>query len=108
MDLLLIISFTLLGSLLSVALAGLVLRFPSQRLDTLTRVLIPYAIGCEIHSRAGAMILIGDSLHNFVDGVAIAVAEVSGARVLAGELALILAGVATIGLLQFMGPGHLD
>nr|WP_321468501.1 ZIP family metal transporter [uncultured Desulfobulbus sp.] len=29
---------------------------------------------CEVHSRAGAMILIGDSVHNFVDGVAIAVA----------------------------------
>ncbi len=29
---------------------------------------------CDIHTRAGAMILIGDSLHNFVDGVAIAAA----------------------------------
>ena len=29
---------------------------------------------CDVHTRAGAMILIGDSLHNFVDGVAIAVA----------------------------------
>jgi len=29
---------------------------------------------CDVHSRAGEMILIGDSLHNFVDGVAIAAA----------------------------------
>lgn len=29
---------------------------------------------CDVHTRAGTMILIGDSLHNFVDGVAIAVA----------------------------------
>lgn len=29
---------------------------------------------CEIHSQAGALILFGDSLHNFVDGIVIAVA----------------------------------
>ncbi len=29
---------------------------------------------CEIHSRAGELILLGDALHNFVDGVAIAAA----------------------------------
>lgn len=29
---------------------------------------------CEVHSQAGALILVGDSFHNFVDGVAIAVA----------------------------------
>ncbi len=29
---------------------------------------------CEIHSSAGFLILVGDSLHNFVDGVAVAVA----------------------------------
>lgn len=29
---------------------------------------------CDVHTRAGTMILVGDSLHNFVDGVAIAVA----------------------------------
>jgi zinc and cadmium transporter len=124
MILLLIVVFTLLGSLVSVGLAGLVLCFPSRHLDGLTRYLIPYAIGtllgaaffgmipqalhhlstrtalgailagiilffileklaiwrhchqrrCDIHSQAGTLILIGDSLHNFVDGVAIAVA----------------------------------
>lgn len=29
---------------------------------------------CEVHTRAGALILFGDALHNFVDGVVIAVA----------------------------------
>ena len=29
---------------------------------------------CDVHTRAGSMILIGDSVHNFVDGVAIAAA----------------------------------
>lgn len=29
---------------------------------------------CDVHTRAGTMILIGDALHNFVDGVAIAAA----------------------------------
>jgi zinc and cadmium transporter len=33
-----------------------------------------HARGCEIHSSAGALILVGDSLHNFVDGIAVAVA----------------------------------
>jgi zinc and cadmium transporter len=32
---------------------------------------------CEIHSQAGALILFGDSLHNFVDGIVIAVAFTS-------------------------------
>jgi zinc and cadmium transporter len=40
---------------------------------------------CDVHTRAGEMILIGDSLHNFVDGVAIATA-------FAGSVAL---GIAT-------------
>lgn len=31
---------------------------------------------CDVHTRAGAMILMGDALHNFVDGVAIAAAFV--------------------------------
>jgi zinc and cadmium transporter len=31
---------------------------------------------CDVHTRAGAMILLGDALHNFVDGVAIAAAFV--------------------------------
>lgn len=124
MILALIVLFTLLGSICSVGIAGLLLLFKGKRLSFLTGVLIPYAIGtllgaaffgmiphallrlastsvlptvlfgiilfyilekfalwrhcheepCDVHTRAGTMILIGDSLHNFVDGVAIAAA----------------------------------
>jgi zinc and cadmium transporter len=120
----LIILFTLLGSICSVGLAGLLLLLQGERLRFVTNSLVPYAIGtllsaaffgmlphallhltgssvlttvvagiilfyvlekfalwrhcheqpCDIHTRAGTMILIGDSLHNFVDGVAIAAA----------------------------------
>jgi zinc and cadmium transporter len=124
MILALIVLFTLLGSVCSVGLAGLVLLLKEERLRFVTGGLILYAIGtllgaaffgmipyallrlastsvlttilagiillyvlekfalwrhcheqpCDIHNRAGAMILLGDSLHNFVDGVAIAAA----------------------------------
>jgi len=124
MNLVLIVFFTLLGSICSVGLAALLLLFKGKRLSFVTGGLIPYAIGtllgaaffgmiphallrlpsasvlptvlagiilfyvlekfalwrhcheqpCDVHTRAGTMILIGDSLHNFVDGVAIAVA----------------------------------
>jgi zinc and cadmium transporter len=125
--LILILAFTLLGSIISVLLAASLLLFRGKRLAAFTGVLIPYAIGtllgaaffgmiphaleeidagnvltavlagillfylieklalwrhchneaCEVHSQAGTLILIGDSLHNFVDGVAIAAAFVS-------------------------------
>lgn len=124
MHLSLIVFFTLLGSLFSVGIAGLMLLFKKERLSFLASRLIPYAIGtllgaafigmiphallrisstsvlatvlagiilffmlekfavwrhcheqpCNVHTRAGTMILLGDSLHNFVDGVAIAAA----------------------------------
>lgn len=124
MILLFIIWFTLLGSICSVGLAGLLLFLKGERLPFVTGALVPYAIGtllgaaffgmiphallrlastsvlptvlsgiilfyvlekfalwrhcheqtCDVHTRAGTMILIGDSLHNFVDGVAIAAA----------------------------------
>jgi zinc and cadmium transporter len=124
MNLILIIFFTLLGSICSVGIAGLLLLFKGKQLSFVTGGLIPYAIGtllgaaffgmiphallrlpstsvlpvvmtgiiifyvlekfalwrhcheqpCDVHTRAGAMILIGDSIHNFVDGVAIAAA----------------------------------
>ncbi|OFW82796.1 MAG: hypothetical protein A2018_00095 [Alphaproteobacteria bacterium GWF2_58_20] len=124
MTLLLILVFTLLGSIISVLLAGLILLLKGQALAKATDRLIPYAIGtllgaaffgmiphaqeqmgetsvlpivlvgiliffmleklaiwrhchehdCATHTHAGSLILIGDSLHNFVDGVAIALA----------------------------------
>jgi zinc and cadmium transporter len=124
MNLVLIVFFSLLGSICSVGLAALLLLFKGKRLSFVTGALIHYAIGtllgasffgmiphallqlptasvlptvlagiilfyvlekfalwrhcheqtCDVHTRAGAMILIGDSLHNFVDGVAIAAA----------------------------------
>jgi zinc and cadmium transporter len=124
MNLVLIITFCLLGSVCSVGFAALLLLFKGRRLSLFTSRLIPYAIGtllgaaffgmiphalrrlpsesvlptvlagivlfflleklalwrhchehrCDVHTRAGEMILFGDSLHNFVDGVAIAAA----------------------------------
>lgn len=124
MNLVLIVIFTLLGSVCSVGLAGLLLVLKGKQLRFVTGSLVPYAIGtllgaaffgmiphamlqlastsvlptvlfgiilfyvleklalwrhcheqpCDVHTRAGTMILIGDSLHNFVDGVAIAAA----------------------------------
>jgi zinc and cadmium transporter len=127
MLLVLILVFTLLGSVCSILLAASLLLFKGKRLTAFTAALIPYAIGtllgaaffgmiphaletadagsvlpsvmagillfyliekfalwrhchnhaCEIHNQAGTLILIGDSLHNFVDGVAITVAFAS-------------------------------
>jgi zinc and cadmium transporter len=55
----------------SVVLAGLILFFVLEKFALWRHC---HEKPCDIHSRAGTMILIGDSLHNFVDGVAIAAA----------------------------------
>ena len=123
MILLLILFFTLLGSICSVGLAALLLLCRKSQIRRLSSILIPYAIGtllgaaffgmipqaqkelsserfypfvlgglmlffilekfalwrhcheepCDIHTQAGTLILFGDSLHNFVDGITIAV-----------------------------------
>ncbi len=124
MNLLLVVLFTLLGSIFSVAGAALLFLLREKQMRKVTNLLLPFAIGtllgaaflgmiphalsrqdsrtvlatvlfgiilfyvfekialwrhchevpCEVHSRAGVLILIGDSFHNVVDGVAIAVA----------------------------------
>lgn len=120
----LIVVFAALGSVCSVGAASLLLLLKPERLQRVTGLLIPYAIGtllgaaffgmiphalkhlpatsilpavlagiilfyvlekfalwrhcheqpCGTHSQAGLLILVGDALHNFVDGVAIAAA----------------------------------
>jgi zinc and cadmium transporter len=56
---------------LSAVLAGLILFFLLEKLALWRHC---HEKPCDVHTRAGTMILIGDSLHNFVDGVAIAAA----------------------------------
>jgi zinc and cadmium transporter len=118
----LIVGFSVLGSVGSVALAGLFLLFPQSTRSVLVPSLLSYATGtllgasflgilprvlnsisaslalnavlvgivlffvlekfalwrhchdsgCEVHSQAGFLLLIGDAFHNFVDGAAIA------------------------------------
>src|SRR4030043_591752 len=59
------------SSLLPAVLAGIILFYMLEKFALWRHC---HEQPCDIHTRAGAMILIGDSLHNFVDGVAIAVA----------------------------------
>jgi len=59
------------SSLLSTILAGIILFYVLEKFALWRHC---HEQPCDIHTRAGAMILIGDSIHNFVDGVAIAVA----------------------------------
>lgn len=58
-------------SVLSAVLVGLVLFFLIEKCALWRHC---HEQPCEIHTRAGTMILIGDSIHNLVDGVAIATA----------------------------------
>ena len=59
------------GSVLPAVLAGLLLFYLIEKIALWRHC---HNQPCDFHSRAGTLILIGDSLHNFVDGVAIAAA----------------------------------
>lgn len=57
--------------ILPMVLGGLILFFMLEKFALWRHC---HETPCDVHTRSGTMILIGDSLHNFVDGVAIAVA----------------------------------
>lgn len=55
-------------------LAGIILFFLLEKLVLWRHC---HDSDCEVHSRAGSLILIGDAFHNFVDGVVIAAAFIT-------------------------------
>ena len=62
-------------SSLAYVLAGLIAFFVLERLLIWRHCHVEGA--CEIHGQAGALVLIGDAMHNFVDGAVIAAAFIS-------------------------------
>jgi zinc and cadmium transporter len=58
-------------SVLTMVLAGIIIFFILEKLILWRHCHDPE---CEIHGQAGALILIGDAFHNFVDGIVIAAA----------------------------------
>jgi len=58
-------------SILATVLMGIVLFFLLEKLVIMRHC---HDSACEVHSAAGPLILIGDALHNFVDGLVIAAA----------------------------------
>ena len=58
-------------ALMATVLAGMVLFFVLEKFVLWRHC---HESGCEVHSRGGPLILIGDAFHNFVDGVVIAAA----------------------------------
>mgnify|MGYP003758466175 FL=1 len=71
----------------STVLAGIVLFFVLEKLVLWRHC---HDGDCEVHSRAGPLILIGDAFHNFVDGVVIAAAFLTSVPLgIAASLAVI-------------------
>lgn len=60
---------------LGVVLAGLIAFFVLERLLIWRHC--HHAVPCEVHGTAGQLILVGDALHNFVDGIVISAAFLS-------------------------------
>jgi zinc and cadmium transporter len=59
------------GTVMPTVLAGMVLFFLLEKLVLWRHC---HDAGCEVHGRAGPLILIGDAFHNFVDGMVITAA----------------------------------
>jgi zinc and cadmium transporter len=76
---------------LAVVLAGIIGFFVLEKIEVWRHC---HDGECEVHGRAGALILVGDAFHNFVDGVTIAAAFIAsipvgiatGLAILAHEL----------------------
>jgi zinc and cadmium transporter len=60
--------------ILSVTLAGILVFFLLEKVVIWRHC---HDAGCQKHSTAGPLILIGDALHNFIDGIAIAAAFIT-------------------------------
>jgi zinc and cadmium transporter len=59
------------GRVLAAVLTGIILFYVLEKFALWRHC---HETTCRVHTRAGTLILIGDSVHNFLDGVAIAVA----------------------------------
>jgi zinc and cadmium transporter len=75
-------------AVLGTVLSGLIVFFLLEKLALWRHC---HEKPCDVHTRAGAMILIGDSLHNFVDGVAIAAAFASSVELGIGTSVAVIA-----------------
>lgn len=66
------------GSILLTVLAGILFFFLLEKIVIWRHC---HSVNCERHAVAGPLLLVGDSLHNFVDGIAIAAAFIASTPV---------------------------